>query len=193
MSMIRVMVAALVFVGGLVATTQASAQGIYICGSAGMSDVVDANVIPDFITSGTVDGSDTGVKIFGGYQFNKNFGVEISYVDLGKASYSGNFFGTPVTGGSFETTGFNFSAVGIIPLNQSFELFGKIGVFAWEAKARDTTGGVPFSAKDDGGDISFGIGATFNFTKNLSMRAEWERFEAVDSIDFLSLGVVFKF
>jgi OOP family OmpA-OmpF porin len=182
----------LLVMSGLFPAPQAWGQ-FYIGGSVGKSDFDDGNAVPDLITSGTVDGKDSGFKIFGGYQFNQHFGVEIAYVDLGKAKYSGTFGALPVTGGSVDTSGLNMSIVGTLPLNPSFELFGKVGLFAWEAKAHDTTGGVPFSGMDDGADVSFGIGVSFNISKNVSIRAEWERFNAVDSIDFLSLGVAFKF
>ena len=186
-------IAAAVLLCGMVAASQASAQGFYIGGSVGQSDI-DDSITTGLITSGTVDGKDTGFKLFGGYQFNQNLGVELAYVDLGEASYSGTFLGAPVTGGKVEVSGFNFSAVGTYPLNPSFALFGKLGVLAWEAKATDVTGGVPFSAKDDGADISFGLGASYNFTKNVSARVEWERFK-MDSADadLLSIGIVYKF
>jgi OmpA-OmpF porin, OOP family len=192
MSRIRAIAVTLLVLGGLVAAPQAMGQ-FYLGGSVGKSDFDDGNAVPDLITSGTVDGSDSGFKIFGGYQFNKNLALELAWVDLGKASYSGTFLGAPVTGGSVDTTGLNFSVVGILPLNPSFELFGKIGFFTWEANARDTTGGVPFSGKADGTDVSFGIGASYNINRNLSVRAEWEQFKAVDTISLLSLGIVFKF
>ena len=193
MRTIKLFAAAVLVLSGLVAASAAPAQGFYIGGSVGQSDFDDSNAIPDLITSGSVDGSDTGFKIFGGYQFNQHFGLELSWVDLGKASYSGRFGALNVTGGSVETSGLNFSAVGTLPLGSNFALFGKIGFFAWESNASDVTGGFPFSGTEDGSDVSYGIGASFNFTKNLSMRAEWERFKAVGDIDLLSIGVVFKF
>jgi OOP family OmpA-OmpF porin len=178
----------------MLAGHQAAAQGFYIGGSVGQSDFDDGNAIPDLITSGTVDGTDTGFKIFGGYQFNQNFGLELAWVDLGKASYSGTFQGIPVTGGTVKTYGLNLSAVGTLPLGSSgFSLFGKAGFYSWEAEANDTTGGLPFSGTQDGSDLSYGIGASYDFTKNLGIRAEWERFKAVDNIDLLSVGVVYKF
>jgi OOP family OmpA-OmpF porin len=126
--------------------------------------------------------------------FHRNFGVEVAYVDLGEATYSGDFFGSPVTGGSIEINGFNVSAVGSFPVSEQFSLFGKIGLFIWEAEANDITGGVPFSAKDDGTDISFGVGASFNFTRNVGIRAEWERFEAAEAdADLISIGVFWRF
>jgi len=105
-------------------------------------------------------------------------------------------------------SGLNFSAVGTYPLNPSFALFGKLGVFAWNAKANDTTGGASFSATDNGADLSFGLGASYNITKNVGVRVEWERFKAGGgedattgfpnvtssaNIDLLSLGVVYRF
>ena len=179
--------------GVMLAASQASAQGFYIGGSIGEGDADDGNAIPALITSGPVDGKDSGLKFLGGYQFGRNLAVEIAYVDLGKATYSGTFVGQPVTGGTVKTSGLNASAVGILPLNPSFSLFAKAGVFAWEAKAKDVTGGVPFSGKDDGADLSFGFGGAYNVTTNFSVRAEWELFEAVDSISLLSVGVAYKF
>lgn len=192
MKTIRIIAAGLLLTGAWMAAAPAAAQA-YIGFGAGKSDYDSGNMIPDLITSGSVDGKDTGYKLFGGYQFNPHFAVELAYVDLGEAGYSGTFFGAPVTGGSLETWGLNASAVGIVPLGASFELFGKIGIFGWESKARDVTGGVPFSGEADGGDVSFGLGMAFNFTRNVSLRAEWERFRAVDDIDLLSLGLAFKF
>jgi len=188
-----IIAAAVLAWSGLTVASQASAQGFYIGGAVGKTEHDEGNAIPDLITSGSVDGSDSGFKIFGGYQFNPYFGLELAWVDLGKAGYSGTFLGTPVTGGSVETSGLNFSAVGTWPLGSGFALFGKAGVFAWEAKANDVTGGLPFSAKEDGGDVSFGVGANYDFTKNFAIRAEWERFKAVDTIDMLSVGLVYKF
>ena len=184
---------AVLVLSGMVAASQASAQAFYIGGSVGKSDI-DDEITTGLITSGSVDGKDTGFKIFGGYQFNQYFGLDLAYVDLGKASYSGSFFGTPVTGGKVEVWGLNISAVGTLPLNPSFSLFGKVGLFSWEAEASDVTGGVPFSAKDDGADLSIGLGLSYNFTKNVSARVEWQRFMMdVADADLLSVGIVYKF
>lgn len=188
----RMFAAAAVGLGVLLAASQASAQG-YIGASFGSTDADEGNAIPDLLTSGTVDGKDSGFKLFGGYQLNRNFALELAYVDLGKLTYSGQFVGLPVTGGKLETTGFNMSAVGILPLNPSVSLFGKVGLFSWQAKARDTTGGVPFSGKEDDADISFGFGGAYHLNKNFSVLAEWEQFEAIDKISLLSIGVGYRF
>lgn len=165
----------------------------YVGGSIGQSDI-DDEIASGLITSGSVDGKDSAFKVFGGYMFNRNFGIEGAYVDLGEVSYSGFFGGSSVTGGSVEVTGFNVSALGAYPINEQFSVFGKIGMFLWKAEASDTTGGVPFSAKDDGADVSFGVGVGYNFTRNLGVRAEWEMFKTDDAdATLLSVGVAWKF
>lgn len=194
---------------GLSAASQALARGpFYVGASAGRSSIEDSIALPGLITSGTVEGRDTGYKIFGGYEFHPNFAMEIAVVDLGKARYSGMFGPATVTSGTVDVWGFNFSAVGILPVNPSFALFGKIGFFSWEASWKDVTGGIPFSERENGADLSLGLGAAFNFTKEFSARLEWERLKAGGGedyytgfqnltgrahIDFLSLGFLFKF
>jgi OOP family OmpA-OmpF porin len=73
-------------------------------------------------------------------------------------------------------------------------VFGKIGLFSWEAEANDTTGGIPFSADDDGTDVSFGVGVAYNFTRNFGLRAEYELFKTDDAdVSLISIGVVWRF
>ena len=188
----RLVAASALALSGLLAATQASAQA-FVGASIGQSDV-DEDITAGLITSGSVDGKDTAFKVFGGYMFNRHFGVEGAYVDLGEVTYSGSFFGSPVTGGRVETTGFNVAALGSYPVTEEFSVFGKIGLFFWEAEASDTTGGVPFSAKTDGTDISFGLGVNYHFTRNLGVRAEWERFKLDDAdADLISVGIVWRF
>ena len=176
----------------MLAVSHASAQA-YVGGSVGQSDI-DDEITTGLITAGSVDGKDSAFKIFGGYMFNRHFGIEGAYVDLGEVSYSGDFFGTPVTGGKVEFTGFNVSALGSYPINEQFSVFGKIGLFLWDAEANDTTGGAPFSAKQDGTDLSFGVGVGYQFTRNLGARAEWEMFKTDDAdATLLSVGLLWRF
>jgi len=185
--------AALLGLGAAMAFSQASAQGFYMGASFGKTDADGGNAVPDLITSGSVDGTDSGIKLFGGFAFSRNIALEMAFVDLGKLTYSGSFGFTPVTNGTLETSGFNFAVVGTIPLNPNFSIFGKVGMFMWEAEARDVTGGFPFSQTVDDVDISYGFGAAYNFNRNFSVQAEWEQYEAVDSITLMSVGVVFRF
>ena len=177
----------------LLFTTAASAQG-YFGGSLGQSDY-DDDIASGLITSGSVDGSDTGFKIFGGYRFTPHVGAELALVNFGTARYSGDFFGTPVTGGKIDVWGYNVSAVLSFPLGARASVFGKLGLFLWESEVSDVTGGAAFTEKVRGWDGgSFGIGAEWTFARNLAARVEWEQFP-LDSSDvrLFSVGVQYSF
>ena len=179
--------------GALIASTQASAQGFYVGGAFGSTDAGEGNAIPDLITSGAVDGKGSGFKFYGGYAFTPNVAVEMAFVDLGRLKYSGSFVGAPVTNGRVDTSGLNSSVVGTLPLGSGFSLFAKAGLFAWTAEARDITNGFPFSGTDSGAGLSVGVGGEFHVTRNLGLRAEWESFDANDTISMVSLGLAYHF
>ncbi|MBI5048756.1 MAG: outer membrane beta-barrel protein [Deltaproteobacteria bacterium] len=190
----RMIAAAVLVLSGLIAPSQASAQGaFYIGGSAGKSDF-GSDGANGRITAGTVDATDTGFKIFGGYQSDKNSAVEIAYVDLGRARYSGSSRGNLVTDGKFEIRGINISGVGILDLHPSFAVLLKTGLFGWETKTSDVANGVPFSEKGSFVLLSFGFGLSYKFTKHVSMRAEWEWFwVGVAAPTLLSIGIAREF
>jgi len=189
----KALAASALALGGALAATQASAQA-FVGGSIGQSDISDDITVGLIDANQSIDGKDTAWKIFGGYMFSPHFGVEGAYVSLGELSYSGSFQGAAVTGGKVEVTGFNVAALGSYPVTEQFSVFGKIGLFLWEAKASDTTGGAPFSAKTDGTDVSFGVGVGYNLTRNLGLRAEWELFKLDDAdASLISVGLLWRF
>jgi len=171
----------------------------YVGFSAGQADVDESMAIPGLVDpGGRVDGKDGAFKLFGGYQLNPNFALEAAFVDLGDVSYSGNFtdgFGTaPVTGGRIQNSGINLSAVGVVPLGQSFVVFGKVGMFLWYSEASDVTGGFRFYSEEDGADLSLGLGASFALGPRVSLRAEWERFDMSNTdVDLVTVGFAFRF
>ena len=142
------------------------------------------------------DDSDTAWKVFGGYQFNRNFAVEFGYTDLGEASAS-----APGASATAESTAFEVSAVGMLPLADRFSIFGRIGLHMSDTDARATLGSVSGSTSESNTGLTFGIGARYDFTKNLGVRAEWQRYADVGGddvggefdVDVISIGVIWKF
>jgi OOP family OmpA-OmpF porin len=144
---------------------------------------------PDCSISTTCDDKDTGFKIFGGYRFNQNFALEGGYADLGESTFSIPGFAS----GSAEATTILLHAVGMIPLNPQFSIFGKAGLHRWDAKESGLILGVPFSESDDGIDITFGAGVQANFGR-FSLRLEWERYDVDSSdADFFGLSGILHF
>jgi OOP family OmpA-OmpF porin len=130
----------------------------------------------------------TGYKLYGGFDFTKNFGAEIGYVDFGKVS-------DPI--GSYKTRAFYAAATGTLPLNEQFSLLAKVGVTANRLKWNENGGD---SGTEKNTNAMFGVGAAYNFTKNLSVVAEYENFgKAVDEadgnvkVDLFSVGLRYKF
>jgi len=143
------------------------------------------------VGAGSCDDSDTGWKIFGGYQINKFFGVELGYVTLGEAKFTRTGAGVPTTA-SIEPTGFQLAAVGTWPITDRFAAFGKVGFFSGDPDLKCS--GALLCASESGTELAFGAGVKWDFTRNVAVRGEWERFNLDDfDVDLLSVSVVYKF
>ncbi|MEJ2463774.1 MAG: outer membrane beta-barrel protein [Candidatus Thiodiazotropha sp.] len=131
------------------------------------------------------DESDTGLNIYGGFLANENLGFEISYTDFGKEE--GNYLGYDA---SVEVTGLGLSAIGFLPLSNDFNLFGKVGLMAWDADI----GLGPFSDSTDGSDLLFGFGATYQISDQFSLRGAWEFVDLDEGeLDMLSINAQINF
>lgn len=137
-----------------------------------------APAVPSFYIGAEVgqgeagDEDDFGYKILGGYQFHRNFAAEIGY-------------GMLLDKENAEVTALELVGVGLWPLGNNFSLLGKLGLADWEI---DSRGG-----SADGTDLTWALGAQFDMGRNLGLRATWQRYEADEEIDFLNLGLVWKF
>jgi len=130
-------------------------------------------------TGGKEKNSDTGMKLYGGYQFNNMWAVEFEYVDFGKYTYKQS-----VNEYSIKSSGMGVSGIANLPLSNEFSLFGKIGIFKKTSKER-MQGEVEENGKTTYGESSLtiksiepmiGLGAEYHFTQNVSLRAEYEHF-----------------
>ncbi len=113
------------------------------------------------------DDNDTGFKIFGGGLFNQNFGAELSYVDLGQFQDVGiPGFAPPST---VEASAWALHGIGRWPfMDNQAAIFGKLGATWSMVEANNTD--------DSSFDLTYGIGASYDFKQNLGVRAEWERY-----------------
>jgi opacity protein-like surface antigen len=121
-----------------------------------------------------VDGADDdiGFKLLGGYRFHPNIAAEVGY-------------GMLYDKDDVELTSLEFVAVGMFPINNQFSILGKLGLANVEA---DT----PFGSEDKT-ELTWGLGVQFEVSRNLGVRALWQRYETDDAIDFLGIGVTYKF
>lgn len=138
-------------------------------------------------SAGDFDGSATSYKVYGGYRFMKFFGVEGSYIDFGSPDDSVG--GTDV---KIDATGWDAFAVGVLPIGDHFEVFGKLGLLFWDTDIHIQGSG---SDSDSGNDTVWGLGAAFIFGKHLGVRAEYELFniEDTDDVSMFSVGAEWRF
>lgn len=167
---------------GMLASANALADGFYVGAGIGEATVE--------VDSVGFEADDTAFKIFGGYNINSYFAVEAAYFDGGEAEQS---FGNGSV--SVALDGLNVSAVGRLPINDVFSLFGKIGYASYEGDIKGRVGNTVV-ASDSGSDedLTYGVGAAFNLGPAFELRAEYEAIDVSDSeISMLFVSGLYKF
>lgn len=162
----------------LLGAAAAHAEGLSVGGSLGSSHYKG-----DDIGGLATDRSDTGGKLYGGYSFTPNLGLELGYAQLGK-------FSSPA--GEAKARGTYLDAVGTVPLGNNFSALGRVGVFG--SRVENTAIG----ATDSGTGWKVGAGVQYDFDKNLGVRGEWERyrvdaFDTKSNVDMYSVGLNYRF
>lgn len=181
-----------VFAASMALVGGAQAQEGYVGAGIGQSRA-------DVDCTGTLscDKTDTAFKLYGGYMFTPNFGAEGSYTNLGKfkASFVDNVLGT--VNAEFKGDAFALFGVAAYPIDQ-FSVFGKLGIASTKVKLSASATGGSASQSQRHTNVAWGLGAGYNFTKELGARAEFERFRGEfqgekDNIDVFSIGLHYKF
>ena len=153
----------------LVAKAQAQDSGVYLGVGVGQSTL--RNWCDPSLTLRSCEDQDVGWKLLAGYQFNRYFGVEASYVDWGETTVSISS-GGQIVDGSAKQQGYGIAAVGTLPLGRSqFSLFGKIGLmFVAQETARIRPN--PSTVERDETETQYGLGAKYRFAQDFAVRAE---------------------
>ncbi len=140
---------------------------------------------------GQFDDDGTGTKLYGGYSFNKYFAAEASVYNFAEASI-GAFEVTPgvFASASVSMKGVGAYAVGMYPVTKNINLMAKLGVLSWDADLSVNT----TTATNDGTDAAYALAASYAFTKELLVTAEWESFDSDNpELSMFSLGFRFNF
>lgn len=141
-------------------------------------------------------------KIFGGYSFNPNFGIEASYFDPGTFNFNASLLPTAMLGGRASVNGIAFDVVGTWPLQDRFAFFVKAGINSARVE-QDFTGagaGTSFiNHSENGVNEKFGAGLQYAFSDTFTLRAELERYRVEDNavtndrVDTFTVGIVYRF
>ena len=179
----------------LLLTASAANASFYVGGALGQtsSDAESLGFGDPSASGASVDESDTGFKVFGGYNFMKFFSVEAAYVDVTGPGVE--VAGSEPMSMTSSADGFAFEAVGVMPVGMKFQLFAEYGLFLWDGQADFSSQSLgSFSASDDGTDPTFGVGFGWNVIPKGQLRFEAERY-AVDEmdLDMYSAGFAYRF
>ena len=191
-------------VAGSAVAQSADPSGIYLGGSLGRSQYKDTckNL---FIPC---EDQDTAWRFFGGYQFNRNWALELGYGDFGEATASGVIPAGGTAAMIQNSYAFDLTGIGSLYLTERLSLFGRAGFYMGR-----TTRDVDFSnfpsvndSKTNSG-FTYGAGLGYNLGR-FGVRLEWQRYDNIgtnqnsaiqgqpsgtDEVDFFSLGLLVRF
>lgn len=205
MKMTKVMgVVAVAMMGMSMGAQAADAEtGVYVRGAIGQAHTTLDTSHTMHETYITGDSTDKFAYELGlGYRFNQNVGAELSYVDFGKPTYD-------LTRGSNGETSVltvkNKAVVaavrGFYPVNDQFTLTGRVGA-AFVQTDVNRAGQVSYSGSDNQVHPTFGVGAMYKLTKQVSLTSDINWYPKItktndDATDtnayMVSVGLQYKF
>lgn len=150
------------------------------------------------VVSDTVAGGRrANAKIFGGYEFDRNWGVEAGFTRFRTSDFyywDGNQQGT-VNDGHVKSYRSYAAGKYTVPLNENFSAYGKFGLSYSVRKVSVPKAGLGYTDRDTG--LYAGLGAQYKLTKNVAAVVEYERFgkrkENGPKADVYSIGLKYGF
>ncbi|MEN9916650.1 MAG: hypothetical protein RLY40_582 [Pseudomonadota bacterium] len=205
-------------------TANAAAPGVYVTGQLGYAkNKTEPNQITiagktayNFNNELSATDRNLAGRLAIGYQFSPNWAVELGYLQLSKKKFNGLLY-TPVKGSGFAgsvngSTSISQSAVdlvgkGIYPINDKFNLYGKLGVayvtttvdgkYDTDAHAEMINNNPNAIAKHKWAPEA-AVGVSYDITPNVFVDASWTHIQPLGknkpgNIDFAALGLGYSF
>ena len=180
---------AVLFSASMLLASTANAEGFYIGGSFGAGDATLST------NAQFVDPDDRLylLKGFGGFRINNALAVEGSLLGASNDEYDDGFD---------DDVDVDFSAVavsllGIIPVDEKFELFAKVGGYMGESDVGDSFLFFGSGNDEDESGLLWGAGAFINLgdRNQFTIRLEYEEFDtdAFDDLWAVSAGFQYRF
>lgn len=197
----------------------AEKTGFYVGADVGtMSADIDKGDVDAFFVEGLaseglvfdgtsdLDDSDTTWGLTVGYRFMPYLAVEGQYLDLGAAEYKaagdfydpfGKFLGSGNLSAKNDSSGFALSVLGILPIQEVWELYARLGMYFGDTKATvgfsDGTTSMSMDDSKNEQEFMYGIGAGYTFNETWNVRAEYTIIQNVGDKDLLGEADVDRF
>jgi len=144
------------------------------------------------VSKSSVSQGATPYSLTVGYRFGKYFATELSYIDLGNANYKATVYDYEADEnvgrikGQWDAKGWPLSVLGIWPIDDSWEVFGRVGLFMGDVKlsAKATYPGGELICVDgscakghtsaNSNEFIGGVGVNYNFMEQWAARLEWQ-------------------
>jgi OOP family OmpA-OmpF porin len=148
------------------------------------------------------DETETSYKFFMGYQYNPYLAFEGGVFNLGSYTFGATTAPAGTLNGALKNTvGSNLDVLGTLPLGERFSLLARAGVQSSKTRDLFSATGLALAPTPSKNQISYkyGVGAGFDLTKNIGMRADWERYRVGDgfsgkmNVDLYTLNLLYKF
>jgi OOP family OmpA-OmpF porin len=180
----------------LLAAPAVAQEGGYVYGglSVGQSRarIDDERITANLLDAGlatrsmSLNESDAAFKLFGGYQFNRNWALEGGYFNLGKFGYTSTTVPAGTLHGQIKLQGLNLDVVGTLPLSERFSVIGRAGLQYAEARDSFTgTGAVQVLSRNPtkrDTNYKLGVGLQYEVNPSFFVRGEVERYRINDAV-----------
>lgn len=193
----------LAMLSGLLITTgaQAAGEGAYVGGELGYGNIYQPKASAGLSSSGKSGG--IAGRIFGGYQFSDYFGTELGFTKFSNATIKFTQ-GTLTGNGTIKSYAVDAVLKGIVPFQNGFNLFGKLGAAYLDESSNNVTvtgaGGVSGTGSGSTDKVlpTFGLGAGYDINQNFTTDLSWLRIQAtgntnLQSTDLITAGLIYNF
>jgi hypothetical protein len=180
---------------------------------AGLIDTLEGAGVPLRNVRSETEDSDLGYQATFGYRFNRYFAAELGLAQFGTLESTARAemdFGTGFVPASvslrFSAGGPIISAIGILPLGEKAELYGRLGYLFTSSERElssrvDGQAGSFGSAKGDSQNPVYGIGFAWHINQVYSVRAEFQKIDNLgqenrtgeEDLTIMALGLIVRF
>ena len=180
-----------------------------------LEDILTNNGIPFRNLNVDTEDTDFGFQITFGYRFNRYISGELGLVQYGDLVSSadaeldfdnnGNFVPANVAL-SFSAGGPLISVIGILPIQDKFEIYGRLGYLFGSVEREFTSRvggerGVSGAAKGDSQVPVYGVGVSWNINQVYTIRGEYQLVSDLgeasrtgqEDLDVLTVGLIVRF
>jgi hypothetical protein len=137
-----------------------------------------------------------GYSVILGYEVDKNFAAEVTYVNFGSMDLSTKL-GNPSGTNLLKATAYSLGVVGSLPIAEYVSIFGKLA-YATTTYYYENSG--VQGTSNSSGNVATAVGVNLHATKTIDLRLAYDTYKFVDATSkdmtneaLSSIGVLFKF